>query len=86
MHVQDRDSLIVLGGVGCGGTISREDDIAVFSTRGAEIQATTRLTIPTSDNPRPLIVGSSVLITKDQEVVIIGGAATCFSMGTFCKF
>lgn len=85
MSIQDRDSLIVLGGVGCDGTISRENDIAVFSTYGSEIQAVTRMTIPSSQAPRPLLVGSSVALTDDREIVIIGGAATCFSMGTFCR-
>lgn len=83
--IQDRDSLIVLGGVGCDGTIVRENDIVVFSTSGLEIQAVTRITMPSSQTPRPLLIGSSVVLTDDREIVIIGGAATCFSMGTFCR-
>lgn len=76
--------MIVLGGVGCDGTISHENDIVVFSTTGSEIQAVTKLTIPISTVPRPLIVGSSIVLTESRDVIIIGGAATCFSMGTFC--
>lgn len=32
--------------------------------------------------PRPLLVGHSATLTKNDEVVILGGGATCFSMGT----
>lgn len=39
-----------------------------------------------AETPRPLIIGSSVVLSKDHELVIIGGAATCFSMGTFCMY
>lgn len=46
--------------------------------------------IPFSDShegheiPRPLITGSSVVSPQNGEIVIIGGGATCFSMGSFC--
>ena len=33
--------------------------------------------------PRPLLVGHSVSLMDDGHVVILGGGATCFSMGTF---
>ena len=32
---------------------------------------------------RPLLIGASVETTRDGQVVILGGGATCFSMGTF---
>lgn len=83
--IQHRDSWIVLGGVSCNGAICHENDIVVFSTCGSQIQAVTRLRIPTCEISRPLLVGSSVLLVDDRELVIIGGAATCFSMGTFCR-
>lgn len=35
--------------------------------------------------PRPLIVGSSVVSPQNGQIVILGGGATCFSMGSFCK-
>lgn len=58
--------------------------MVVFSTSEAEIRIATRLAIPASDAPRPLLIGSSVVLTEDRQLVVIGGAATCFSMGTFC--
>ena len=33
--------------------------------------------------PRPLFAGHSAVLTSDGSVVIVGGGATCFSMGTF---
>jgi len=33
--------------------------------------------------PRPLLVGSSTIPLADGRIVVIGGGATCFSMGTF---
>lgn len=82
--VYAHDTLIVLGGIGYNGAISRDSDIVLFSTSDSKIQATKRLTLPISHSPRPLLVGSSVVLTKDKDITIIGGAATCFSMGTFC--
>lgn len=64
-QVQFADSSVVLGGVSCDGTISREDEIVVFSTSEANIEAVHRLVIPESGIPRPLIIGSSVVMTHD---------------------
>lgn len=88
--MQTHDTLVVLGGIGCDGTISRESDIVLFSTADSKIRTAQRLTLPFSSGesqiPRPLLVGSSVVLTKDKNLAIISGAATCFSMGTFCRF
>lgn len=88
LHVQIHNKLIVLGGIGCDGTIGGDSDIVLFSTAGSRIQALRRLNLPSSSVlsqiPRPLLVGSSVVLDKDNRIVIISGAATCFSMGTFC--
>lgn len=89
-YVQAYNTLIVLGGIGRDGTISRESDIVLFTTADSKIQMIKRLTLSsssiTSQSPRPLLVGSSVVLTKDRNLAIISGAATCFSMGTFCRF
>lgn len=83
--VQGRGFFILLGGVGVDGFIKREDEIVLFTASASRIEATARLTLPAADMPRPLIVGSSVVMSADGDLVLIGGAATCFSMGTFCK-
>lgn len=69
--------------MGCEGCIKREDDIVAVPASETKIEATARL-VPTKNITRPLIIGSSVVLTDDRELVIVGGAATCFSMGTFC--
>lgn len=79
-----------MGGVGSTGVIPHEDEILVCNFVGAGLQLSERITIPTtegkSDIPRPLIVGSSVAQADNGHIVIIGGGATCFSMGTFCMW
>ncbi|KAF3765927.1 hypothetical protein M406DRAFT_11295, partial [Cryphonectria parasitica EP155] len=82
-YVQDADRMILIGGVGSDGIISRVGDITVFTTSETEIRAATGLNITASGNPRPLLIGSSAVLTGEREIVILGGAATCFSMGTF---
>lgn len=37
----------------------------------------------TDSLPRPLLVGNSITPLADGRIVVIGGGATCFSMGTF---
>ncbi|KUI73627.1 tRNA wybutosine-synthesizing protein 4 [Cytospora mali] len=85
--VQDHSRVVVLGGVGCNGIIPREDEIIVCSFEGAGLHVSERITIPTTGEntkiPRPLIVGSSIAYLQNGQVVILGGGATCFSMGTF---
>lgn len=88
--VQDHNRVVILGGVGCSGVVSQEDEILVCTLEDAKLQVTGRITIPTTgDNtniPRPLIVGSSVANLQNGQVIILGGGATCFSMGTFCMW
>ncbi|ROW06585.1 hypothetical protein VMCG_04459 [Cytospora schulzeri] len=85
--VQDHNRVYVLGGVGCNGVIPQEDEILVCNLDNAGLQVSERITIPiTGENieiPRPLIVGSSIACPRDGQIVILGGGATCFSMGTF---
>lgn len=85
MTIQDRDFFIVVGGVDFDGTIHHDNELAAFSTDGGEIQVMLRMALKDPQAPRPLLVGSSAVLTDNRELVIIGGAATCFSMGTFCK-
>lgn len=85
--VQDHSRVYVLGGVGCNGVIPHEDEILICELEGAVLQVSERIIISTTGEntkvPRPLIVGSSIAYLQHGEVVILGGGATCFSMGTF---
>lgn len=82
--------MYVLGGVGCNGVIPHEDEILICDLEGAALQVSERIIISTTGEntkvPRPLIVGSSIAYLQHGEVVILGGGATCFSMGTFCMW
>ncbi|ROW12901.1 hypothetical protein VPNG_04763 [Cytospora leucostoma] len=85
--VQDHNRVVILGGVGHHGVVPKEDEILVCTLNNAKIQVSGRVTIPTTGEntkiPRPLIVGSSVAYLHTGQIVILGGGATCFSMGTF---
>lgn len=82
--------MVVLGGVGCSGVIPQEDEILVCTIKDTGLQVSERITIPTTAEstriPRPLIVGSSIAYPQNGQVVMLGGGATCFSMGTFCTW
>ncbi|KAK7723681.1 tRNA methyltransferase ppm2 [Diaporthe eres] len=86
--IQQEDCLVVLGGVGHDGVIPQAQEVLLLSMVGSKIQVTGG--IPLSDAgegqeiSRPLIVGSSVVSPQNGQVVILGGGATCFSMGSFC--
>lgn len=58
------------------------------SMTGSEVQVTGGISLSDTGEgheiPRPLIVGSSVVSPQNGQIVILGGGATCFSMGSFC--
>ncbi|KAL2016509.1 hypothetical protein VTK56DRAFT_3437 [Thermocarpiscus australiensis] len=81
-------NFIMLGGVARDHLLNRQDELLYFyvSSEG-ELTIAHRLIghgfqegLP---KPRPLLVGHSAVIMPDRSVVVTGGAATCFSMGTF---
>ncbi|KAJ0125523.1 leucine carboxyl methyltransferase [Diaporthe amygdali] len=86
--IQQEDSLIVLGGVGHMGVIPQRQEILMCTTTGSKIHVSTAVPLSDAENgqviPRPLIVGSSVVCPRNGQIVILGGGATCFSMGSFC--
>ncbi|KAG8160283.1 hypothetical protein KVR01_009819 [Diaporthe batatas] len=85
--IQNEDSLVVLGGVGRDGVIPRNREVLLCSVTGPRIRVVGAGPIPDGEQdgemPRPLLVGSSIVSPQDGQVVIIGGGATCFSMGSF---
>ncbi|KAJ2901266.1 leucine carboxyl methyltransferase [Zalerion maritima] len=76
------DQLLVLGGVSQAGLILQGHDIVLVSVSSEGCTISSCLPYPDQIPERPLIVGSSVLKVEDK-IVILGGGATCFSMGTF---
>ncbi len=85
--LQQGDRLILLGGVARDHLLSHEDEVLLCSVSNGELAITHQLIGQASEGgepvPRPLFVGHSVVPMPDGTVVVIGGGATCFSMGTF---
>ena len=78
---------MILGGVAADHLLSREDEALLCSVSRDGIKITRRLIWqgPQSEMsvPRPLFVGHSAVSMPNGDVTVVGGGATCFSMGTF---
>lgn len=72
--------LSVIGGIVADGIVMRDLDILVIDISGTsyEIISACRIAVP----PRPLLIGVSTELV-DGQLVVMGGGATCFSMGTY---
>ncbi|KAL2179972.1 uncharacterized protein P884DRAFT_193960 [Thermothelomyces heterothallicus CBS 202.75] len=85
--LQHGDVLVLLGGVARDHLLTRRDEVLLCSVSKDELTVTRQLTIESSgaqgSAPRPLFVGHSAVFLPDGSVVVVGGGATCFSMGTF---
>lgn len=85
--IQHEDFLVVLGGVGRDGIIPRNHEVLLCSVTGSGLRVVGAGPIPDGEQghevPRPLLVGSSIVSPQDGQIVIVGGGATCFSMGSF---
>ncbi|VBB83745.1 Putative Leucine carboxyl methyltransferase 2 [Podospora comata] len=79
--VQHGSEFIILGGVARDHLLGHNDEIVTCSVTGTEYKITRRLT--SNASPRALYTGHSAVVAADGRIVITGGGATCFSMGTF---
>ncbi|KAK3320988.1 hypothetical protein B0T19DRAFT_478170 [Cercophora scortea] len=80
------NEFIMLGGVVGDHLLAQENEILAFSIQSGECSITRRFVDPRIVDgtlPWPLMIGSSVVSMPDGRVVVLGGGATCFSMGTF---
>ena len=79
--------IVMIGGVVHGDLLPKEHEILLLEISGSEYSIRSASQLDTTQNssliPRPLLVGVSTLLDKDDTLVIMGGGATCFSMGTF---
>ncbi|KHE85314.1 hypothetical protein GE21DRAFT_1206658 [Neurospora crassa] len=88
---QSRTDFLVFGGVIKDHLLDMEDEILLCSLKGDGELTITRRLVPEAANakspshPGPLLlVGTSPVVTPDDgSLMIVGGGATCFSMGTF---
>ncbi|KAK0635117.1 hypothetical protein B0T17DRAFT_586727 [Bombardia bombarda] len=76
---------VIFGGVTGDHLLDQQDEFLVCSVGGWVCRITRRLVDQDllGGGRYPLLVGTSAVSMPDGRVVIIGGGATCFSMGTF---
>lgn len=75
--VKHCEMTVVIGGVAPTNLVPEDEDIVFLDAAGKPKPATVAPACT-----RPLLVGHSVASTKDG-LVVMGGGAVCFSMGTF---
>ncbi|KAK0740709.1 hypothetical protein B0T18DRAFT_373778 [Schizothecium vesticola] len=82
-----KGAFLVIGGVIRDHLLDKKDDIlrCLSSGKSLEIKSRYQCLEPdgSSDPLIPLYVGNSTVPLPDGRVVILGGGATCFSMGTY---
>ncbi|KAH9898611.1 LCM-domain-containing protein [Xylariomycetidae sp. FL2044] len=85
----DDDCIAVIGGVIGDDILPKNYEIMLLRVEGYgshyKVESACRLASPKHepDYPRPLLVGTAISITEQGQLVMMGGGATCFSMGTF---
>ncbi|KAI1480532.1 LCM-domain-containing protein [Daldinia eschscholtzii] len=73
--------LTIIGGIIANDIVTRDLDVLIIdvSSHHYKIVSTCQIAI----TPRPLLIGASIEKAKDGQLIVMGGGATCFSMGTF---
>ncbi|KAK9326361.1 S-adenosyl-L-methionine-dependent methyltransferase [Lipomyces orientalis] len=71
------DSVLLVGGIQPHGILQMNDSFKIISFTE---MSTTNIEVY-SQNNFPMLIGCSVHITNDKEIVVVGGGAVCFSFG-----
>ncbi|KAI5923835.1 leucine carboxyl methyltransferase [Camillea tinctor] len=83
----DERSIAIVGGITDGIMPPRTQEVLLLhiSDTDAKILATCCLASQPKHlaHSRPLLVGTSAMLAENGQLVIMGGGATCFSMGTY---
>ncbi|KAI1499454.1 leucine carboxyl methyltransferase [Biscogniauxia marginata] len=83
----DERCVAIVGGIIGDAILSRDQEVLLLDASGPEIKilATCCLTVyhEHQKQPRPILVGTSATLAENGQLVIMGGGATCFSMGTY---
>ncbi|KAI0537040.1 leucine carboxyl methyltransferase [Xylaria digitata] len=81
------ESIAVVGGIQHDGIVPRANEILNISISDPRLMIRSRCSLTSSERlpgvPRPLLVGASVYLAEHNQLVVMGGGATCFSMGTY---
>ncbi|OTA88070.1 hypothetical protein M434DRAFT_126533 [Hypoxylon sp. CO27-5] len=80
-YTSPEGQLSLVGGIIADNVIPRDLDIMIIDVSGSQYKILSAFLATTI--PRPLLVGVSTELADDGQLVIMGGGATCFSMGTF---
>lgn len=76
--------LVIIGGAVRGTLLPQSADVLLCSVSPSSCEIVARLVdTGLQGHLRPLFVGSSAVWTDDGRTLVLGGGATCFSMGTF---
>ncbi|KAI0394566.1 leucine carboxyl methyltransferase [Xylariaceae sp. FL0594] len=77
----------LLGGIEHDGLVPQEDELLVFDLSDPKCNLVSQFPPNELDSlsktHRPLWVGTAVSLNDAGQIVVMGGGATCFSMGTF---
>jgi tRNA wybutosine-synthesizing protein 4 len=76
-----QDSLLLIGGVSKSGIHSLSEDFLLLTPTVTDI--TIRQPVIQLPSISPLLIGMGVAAVSRDEVIITGGGAVCFSMGSF---
>lgn len=76
--IKHSDMTAVIGGIAPSNLVPEDEDVVFFDAK-MQVQKQAQVALSST---RPLLVGQSVASTKDG-IVVMGGGAVCFSMGTF---
>ncbi|KAI1153008.1 leucine carboxyl methyltransferase [Nemania diffusa] len=83
----DGERIIIVGGIQHDGIVPRVDEILAINVSDSTLETISRYPLTGSDKPtnipRPLWVGTSVSLDQCGQLLVMGGGATCFSMGTY---
>ncbi|KAI0965966.1 leucine carboxyl methyltransferase [Xylaria arbuscula] len=86
-HLLDDERIVIVGGVQHDGIVPRADEVIIMETCDSRLETLARCSFASSGGPssipRPLLVGASICLTGHNQILVMGGGATCFSMGTY---
>ncbi|KAF2965803.1 hypothetical protein GQX73_g7755 [Xylaria multiplex] len=81
------ESMAVVGGIQHDGIVPRANEIININISDSKLIIRSRCSLTSSERlsgvPSPLLVGASVYLAEHNQLVVMGGGATCFSMGTY---
>ncbi|KAK6064815.1 leucine carboxyl methyltransferase [Seiridium cupressi] len=75
--------LLVIGGIIEGRVLQNHDEVLLVEITRDSLSIVYTAGINSQTMPRPLLLGMSIAQSADGRILLTGGGATCFSMGTY---